>query len=126
MADHGETLHLLDADLVPLLPAGSSLNGVITSDEPQNLLLQGKFTGRMVLKQTSRVVIAEGAEIEAEHLEAHTIVVRGKVNGHIHAQVLELGSTARVKGSIRYDVAFASQPGARIRGAVEGPQDGDE
>lgn len=126
MADHGETLHLLDADLVPVLPAGSILSGVITSEEAQNLLLQGAFTGRMVLKQNSRVVIAEGAEIEAEHLEAHTIVVRGTVNGHIHAQVLELGPTARVKGSIRYDVAFASQPGARIRGGIEGPQEADE
>lgn len=126
MADHGESLHLLDTDLVPLLPAGSTLNGIITSECAQHLLLEGRFSGRMVLKETSRIVIAEGAEIEAEHLEAHTIVVRGTVNGHLHAQILELGATARVKGSMQYELAFASQPGARIRASIDGPSQFDE
>lgn len=123
MADHGETLHLLDTQLTPLVPPGAVLTGVATSEEPQNLLIQGRFSGRIVLKDSSRLVIAEGAHVDAEHIEVHTLVVAGSVSGHVHAQVLELSPTARVSGSIRYDVAFASQPGARIRASIGGPEE---
>lgn len=74
----------------------------------------------MVLSESNRIVIAKGAEIEPEHLEAHTIVVRGTVNGRVNR--LGPGATARVKGCSRYDVVSASQLGVRI-GCIEGPQD---
>lgn len=124
MADQSETTHFQDSALVLLIPRGAALRGTVTSTEPQQLLLEGIFNGRIELKGVSRVVIAEGAVVEAESIQAHSVVVHGRVTGHIHAQVLELGPTARVSGSLRYDLAFASQPGARMRVTqIDGPQE---
>lgn len=122
MADHSEAAHFQESTLNLLVPRGAVLRGTISSDVAQQLLLEGHFVGRVDLKGVSRLVIAEGAVVEGESIRAHTVVVHGRVDGQVHAQVLELGPTARVCGSLRYDLAFASQPGARIRAGIQGPE----
>lgn len=123
MADQSEAIHLIDAALVRLLPPGSSLCGTVTSDTPQQLLLEGSFDGRMELPAESRIVIAATAEVNAEILRANTVVVRGRVTGHIQARVVEISSTAIVSGAVKYDFALSIAPGARIRASIEGPED---
>lgn len=122
MADQSDTIHFVDAALARLLPAGATLQGGVTSQAPQQLLIEGRFAGRIALQGASRIVIAAGTEVAAEHLHAHTVVVRGRVNGRIHAQVLELGAGARVSGSIQYDQTMSVEPGARMRASIEGPE----
>lgn len=121
MADQSDTIHFVDAALIRLLPAGATLQGVVTSQAPQQLLIEGRFEGRMELEGASRIVVAAGAEIHAELLRAHTVVVRGRVTGQVHAQVLELCAEARMAGSVRYDTSLAVEPGARIRASIDGP-----
>lgn len=121
MADQSETLHFVDSSLVRLLPAGASLKGTIHSDTPQQLLLEGRFAGHIELPDASRVVIDRDAEVDVETLLAHTVVLRGRVNGQIHAQVIEIACTARVSGAIRYEAELFVEPGARIRAQIEGP-----
>lgn len=121
VADASETMHLVDAALVRLIPQGATLQGVVTSQLPQQLLIEGRFAGRMELDAASRIVIAAGAHIDAEILRAETIVVRGEFKGAIHAHVVEIASTARVSGTVRYDEDLSIEPGARIRASIEGP-----
>lgn len=122
MADASETLQLVDAGLVRVLPPGSTLKGVVTAQHPQQLLIEGRFEGRMELDASSRIVVAAGAEIDAEILRAHTIVVRGYIKGTIHARVVEICSTARVSGAVRYEDELSIEPGARVRANMEGPE----
>lgn len=121
MADESETIHFVDTALVRLVPAGASLEGIVTSQQPQQLLIEGRFTGRMELDASSRIVVAAGAEIHAEVLRAHTVVVRGQVASTIHAHSVEIASTARVSGTVRYDGLLSVEPGARVRAAIEAP-----
>lgn len=122
MADASDTMHLVDAALVRLIPQGATLQGVVTSQQPQQLLIEGRFAGRMELDADSRIVIAAGAHIDAEILRAQTIVVRGEFKGAIDAHVVEIASTARVSGTVRYAEDLSIEPGARIRASIEGPE----
>lgn len=122
MADHSETIKFVDTALIRLLPPGATLQGVVTSERPQQLLIEGQFAGRMELDGSSRIVIAAGAEVDAEILQAHTVVVRGQVKGTIRARVVEIASTARVAGAIHYDADLSVEPGSRIRASIEGPE----
>lgn len=122
MSDHSETINFIETALTRLLPEGATMHGVVTSERPQQLLIEGRFTGRMELDASSRIVIAAGAEVDVEVLRAHTIVVRGLVKGTIHAEVVEIASTARVAGAVRYDAGLHIEPGARVRASIEGPE----
>lgn len=122
MSDHSETINFIETALTRLLPEGATMHGVVTSERPQQLLLEGRFSGRMELDATSRIVIAAGAEVDAEVLRAHTIVVRGLVKGTIRAEFVEIASTARVAGAVHYDGGLNIEPGARVRASIEGPE----
>lgn len=122
MADHSEIRQLVE--YVVLVPPGANLIGNTTSTIPQQLLIEGGYAGSIDLVGASHLVIAEGADVQADRVAAHTVSVYGRFDGHIHAQVVELGERARITGSIRYDSTFNSKPGARIRANLEGP-DGD-
>ena len=122
MSDHSETINFIETALTRLLPEGATMHGVISSERPQQLLIEGRFTGRMELDASSRIVIAAGAEVDAEVLRAHTIVVRGLVKGTIQAEVVQIASTARVAGAVHYDGELSIEPGARVRASLEGPE----
>lgn len=121
MADQSEIVRFMDSALVPFLPTGASLKGTVQSDTPQQLLIEGRFAGQIALDGSSRVVIDADAEVDVDALRAHTVVVRGRLNGQIHADVIELARTARVSGSLQYRVNLLVEPGARISAKVEGP-----
>lgn len=83
--------------------------------------MEGQFTGSIELDASSRIDFAAGAEIQVEVLRAHTVVVRCYVTGTIHAQVVEIASTARVTGTVQYDVRLSIEPGVRMRASIESP-----
>lgn len=122
MADHSDTINFIDSALVWLLPPGASMQAAVSSAQPQQLLLGGQFTGSIELDASSRIVVAAAAEIRAEVLRAHTVVVQGRVTGTIHAKIVEIASTARVSGAVQYDVGLSIEPGARVRARIEGPE----
>lgn len=121
MADQSESVHFVDASLVRLLPARASLTGTIHSDTPQQPLLEGRFSGQIELPDASRLVIERDAVVDVATVRAHTVVLRGRVTGQIHAQVVEIGCTARVSGAVRYDAELLVEPGARICAQIQGP-----
>lgn len=123
MSDASETLQLSRKELAPLVPAGASMHGVLTSKEGHRLRIEGLYCGRIELEGESHLEVARSAEVDAELVRAHTVVIDGKFDGDVHAQVLEIGPNARVTGSVRYDLSFAAQPGARIRARIDGPHD---
>ena len=120
MAEASESLHMDEAGLVRLIPRGASLTGAVSSADPQQLLLEGNFAGRMELRaDSSRIVVAAGAQIDAEFLRAHTVVVRGEVKGTIQAQEVEIAATATVSGAVHYGTVLSVAPGARVRATIE-------
>lgn len=121
MADHSEQSQL--TNLVLLVPSGACLLGATTSTTTQQLLIQGSYAGSIDLAAQSHLVIAESADVQAERLAAHTVIIYGRFDGHIHAHVVELGEKARVSGSVCYTGALGCKPGARIRANIEGPED---
>lgn len=123
MADASETLKLSTTELAPLVPAGATMHGVLTSNEGHRLRIEGLYCGRIELGGESHLTIGRTAEVEAESIRAHTVVIDGQFDGHVHAQILEFGPNAKVTGSVRYDLAFAAQAGARIRASIDGPDD---
>lgn len=121
MADQSEAVHLVDAALVRVLPEGASLKGRVTSEVAQQLLLEGRFDGRMELEGESRIVVGPSATVQADLLRAHRIVVHGHVSGNIEAAFVEITATGRVSGTLKYDSSLSIEPGARIRASLEGP-----
>lgn len=83
--------------------------------------MEGQFTGSIELDASSRIDVAAGAEIQAEVLRAHTVVVRGYVTSIIPAQVVEIASTARVTGTVQYDARLSIEPSVRVRASIESP-----
>ncbi len=120
MADHSEMQQL--TDLMLLVPAGASLVGATSSRTTQNLLIEGSYAGAIELGGESRLVIAEGAEVQGERIAAHHVTIHGNFDGHISAMVVDIGEKAKVVGSIRYGIAFGSKPGARLRASIQGPE----
>ena len=111
-------------ELPPLVvPAGASMHGVLTSNETRQIRIEGLFCGRIELQGDSHLSLLHSAEIEAELVRAHTVVIDCRFDGHVHAQVIEIGPNAKIAGSIRYDLALSVQPGARMRASIDGPLD---
>jgi cytoskeletal protein CcmA (bactofilin family) len=124
MADLSDVRAALSEPVV-LVPAGTTLVGRTTSSTPQHLLIEGSYVGSIELAPNSRLVIAQGADVQAEQLKASTILLLGRFEGHIDAAAVEVGPRAKARGSIRYTSSFACQPGARLNAGIEGPEDGD-
>lgn len=77
--------------------------------------IEGTFEGQVTIR--GLVVVGETGRVTCEDLRANIVVVAGAVRGNITAEKLEIRSTGRVWGDVTV-VAFATEEGAFLRGAV--------
>jgi cytoskeletal protein CcmA (bactofilin family) len=99
------------------------MKGDMAASEDLSIRLDGEYTGKIELGKAGSIHIADGATITTELIIADYIFVEGSVSGKLHARKgIELSPTAKVKGSIQYDVDLDMHPGARISGQINGPE----
>ena len=92
-----------------------TIKGEVKGDE--DLLIQGKIDGSVLLKEHAVTVGPEG-EVKAD-IGARVITVEGKVEGNLNAQEqVILRSSARVHGNISAP-RVVLEDGARFRGGVD-------
>ena len=122
MANESEIQRLGTAG-VNLLPAGAVMRGEIHSDAGHQILLSGKFEGRLTLGGQSHLVIGPTAHLTVELVQADQVLVLGTVDGTISANHVEIGNTGCVTGTLRYAGSFVCQRGANISASIQGPTD---
>jgi len=106
-----------------VLPRSATMKGDMEASDDLSIRLDGEYIGKIELGKAGAVHIAAGAVVTTDLLIADYIYVEGSVHGKLHARKgLELSPTARVQGSIQYDVDLDMHPGARISGQVNGPE----
>jgi cytoskeletal protein CcmA (bactofilin family) len=106
-----------------VLPKSATMKGDMAASEDLSIRLDGEYTGKIELGKAGSIHIADGATITTELIIADYIFVEGSVSGKLHARKgIELSPTAKVKGSIQYDVDLDMYPGARISGQINGPE----
>ena len=82
-----------------VLDVDASMQGSLTFKDPVNLRINGRFEGTLNTK--GNLMIGEHAVVSADII-GDTIVIAGKVNGHVHAQrELKLIAPAIVTGDIK-------------------------
>lgn len=106
-----------------VLPKSATMKGDMAASEDLSIRLDGEYNGKIELGKAGSIHIADGATITTELIIADYIFVEGSVSGKLHARKgIELSPTAKVKGSIQYDVDLDMHPGARISGQINGPE----
>lgn len=81
-----------------VLDVDASMQGSLTFKDPVNLRINGRFEGTLNTK--GNLMIGEHAVVNAD-IAGDTIVIAGKVNGHVHAlRELKLIAPAIVIGDI--------------------------
>ena len=65
------------------------------------------------IKDTSSLIIGEGATIKGEIIEENEITVNGAVDGDIQCKDLIVGKTGSIKGKIKADTLY-------VEGSIEG------
>lgn len=102
-----------------LVPAGTSMNGTVESQKSMAFLIEGHFKGSITFANGGTIIIAQGARVEADRIEADNILVKGQVQGDLMArQDLVLAETSSLQGNASYGATVSVQPRARIRGQL--------
>lgn len=106
-----------------VVPKGAKLEGSMSAASDLALRIEGEFKGKLILDMGGAIHIGPGAVVECDALEADIIYIQGTVKGNVHARKsLELGTTSRVKGDVRYDDRLDVHSGARVNGSIKGPE----
>jgi cytoskeletal protein CcmA (bactofilin family) len=79
------------------------------------LRIEGSFDGTIQIG--GALIIAEGARVTAESIQAGVVSVAGTVKGNIVADKVEILSTGRIYGDLKTG-SFASEEGAFLRGQI--------
>lgn len=77
--------------------------------------IEGSFDGSIEIG--GALIIAEGARVNADTIQAGVVSVAGTVKGNIVAEKVEILSTGRVYGDLKTG-SFASEEGAFLRGQI--------
>lgn len=77
--------------------------------------IEGSFDGSIEIG--GALIIAEGARVTANSIQAGVVSVAGTVKGNIVADKVEILSTGRVYGDLKTG-SFASEEGAFLRGQI--------
>jgi cytoskeletal protein CcmA (bactofilin family) len=110
-------------DQVTVLPKSATMKGDLIASKDMSIRLDGEFNGKIEMQVAGAVHIAAGAVVTTDSITADFIFVEGWVAGTLHARkAIELGATAKVKGSIQYDEVLDMHAGARIAGQINGPE----
>ncbi len=91
------------------------MKGDLSADE--DLLIEGNFTGAVILK-AHRLTIGAAGHISGRAL-AKTVTVKGAVEGDLFAtELLEVRKGAKIKGNL-FAARISFEDGATLRGSVE-------
>ena len=82
---------------------------IINYDDVQNEAVESIKT----IKETSSLIIGEGATIKGEIKEENEITIQGNVDGDIECKDLIVGKTGSIKGIIKADTLY-------VEGSIEG------
>ncbi len=96
---------------VTIIDAQADIEGKMKG---KDAVIHGRFRGEIAL--TGRVVIAEGAKVEAA-VSADALEVAGELNGDLRTRSLTLAEKARVKGTVEARVLVVRE-GAWLNGSV--------
>ncbi len=77
--------------------------------------IEGSFDGTIQIG--GALIIAEGARVTADMIQAGVVSVAGTVKGNITADKVEILSTGRIYGDLKTG-SFASEEGAFLRGQI--------
>jgi cytoskeletal protein CcmA (bactofilin family) len=100
---------IVDSVIGPGLHYQGSLSGA------GGIRIEGSFDGQ--IKLGGPLVIAEGAKVTCDNIEASVVSVAGTVKGNITAGKVEVLSTGRIYGDLT-TTAFSSEEGAFLRGQI--------
>lgn len=93
--------------------SGLSIKGELTANE--DLTFSGTFEGSIDLPN-HRFVALKGAHVNAS-VVAKTVTVDGRLQGHITADIVDIGATAEVEASV-IAPRLAVEDGAHFNGPV--------
>jgi cytoskeletal protein CcmA (bactofilin family) len=96
---------------VTIIDAQADIEGKMKG---KDAVVQGRFRGEIAL--TGRLVIAEGAKVEAV-VSADALEVTGELKGDVRTRSFTLGDKARVQGTIEARVLVVRE-GAWLSGSV--------
>lgn len=106
-----------------VLPKAAKMKGDMATSEDLSIRLDGEYEGTIKMDKSGTVHIAEGAVVTTGLIVADFIFVEGTVKGDLHARKgIELSPTAKVKGSVVYELQLDIHPGARVSGKLTGPE----
>ncbi len=94
---------------------GPGLHYTGTLSGNTGLRIEGSFDGRIEIG--GALIIAEGARVTADSIQAGVVSVAGTVKGNIVADKVEILSTGRIYGDLKTG-SFASEEGAFLRGQI--------
>jgi cytoskeletal protein CcmA (bactofilin family) len=93
--------------------SGLTIKGELTADE--DVTVDFAFEGFIDLPG-HRLIVAQGSQVQAT-VNAKTVAVHGRLNGHISAERVEVAQTAVVEGSV-VTPHLLVQDGAQLTGPV--------
>lgn len=117
---HEDSAWAVSTGFVRVVPPNAVMRGTLSASQPQRILIEGTFSGRMLLPG-STVLIAAAADVDAELIEASHVIVHGRSTGLIRSGELEIGATANVEGSLQYATNLVVAAGAILRASIHGP-----
>ncbi len=92
---------------------GLHYTGVLSGNS--GVRIEGSFDGSIQIG--GALIIAEGARVTADSIQAGVVSVAGTVKGNIVADKVEILSTGRIYGDLKTG-SFASEEGAFLRGQI--------
>ena len=103
-------------EMEKMLDVDASMQGSLVFKDPVSLRINGRFEGTLNTK--GNLMISEHAVVNADII-GESIVIAGKVNGHVHAQrELKLIAPAMVVGDIKTPLLSVADNSSRRRLAI--------
>lgn len=111
-------------DATTVVPKGATMVGDLEASADLNIRIDGEYNGKIDMQAGGSVHISASAVVASESIVADFIFIEGVIEGNVHARKgLEISSTAKIKGSLRYEKDIDIHPGARVSGQLIGPGD---
>ncbi|HSQ97894.1 MAG TPA: polymer-forming cytoskeletal protein [Rickettsiales bacterium] len=103
---------ILSKNSISLISTGLSINGILKSEE--TLDIEGKIEGDIV---GNIVTIRELGEVQG-NIIAKILNIKGKFNGKIKSERLNIAKQADIKGTFEY-ISMCVEDGAKIEGELK-------
>lgn len=110
----------ISAGFARVVPPKAFIKGTLSANKPQLVLVEGTFSGSMLLPG-STVLIAAAADVEAALIEAGRVVVCDRLKGVVRSGEIEIRTTGSVAGSLHYATSLIVTAGALLQASINGP-----